>query len=148
MIINERIPIEFTQNTIPSIQLYTMLRGEAGDIAAFQTLYTAGENIGGHRWVYLLNNKVWIADNTNVACYGKVIGLTTHAVTTDASVSVQSGNSITELSWNWNTNSELFLGSNGLMTETPISENGVFQRVGYAISPTIVLISMYSPIEV
>jgi hypothetical protein len=53
-----------------------------------------------------------------------------------ADVTVQFAYAITEGSWTWTLGQEVFLSTNGLLTQTPPT-SGFLEGVGFPLSPTI-----------
>jgi hypothetical protein len=101
--------------------------------------------LGGHRAVYASGSgQVDYADRTNPAHRGKVLGITTGAVSQGVDVQIQQAGEITEPSWNWS-NGPVYLNTNGTLTQTAPT-SGFLQEIGVAISPTRLMIDLKPPV--
>lgn len=111
---------------------------------------TAAQALGGHRVVRLISAAaVDYADNATLAHGDDVLGVTTGAASLGADVTVVRTGEITEPSWNWTALEPLFLGRNGLLTQTApsLAAGDVFSlQVGVALSATTALIDIDSAI--
>jgi len=96
---------------------------------------TAGTALSGHRAVVLdVSGEAIYADNTVLAHRDKVLGLTSGAASAGADVTIVSYGEITEPSWTWTLDEPVFLGANGLLTQTApaLIAGAVFlQRIGF-----------------
>lgn len=107
---------------------------------------TAGENLGGNRVVIIsTDGKAYYADRTNPEHTHKVLGITTGAVNIGESASIQTFGEMTEGSWNWDVTKPLFVGTNGLMTQTAPS-SGFVLEIGVPLTPTSIFIDIGKPI--
>ena len=103
---------------------------------------TAGENLGGNRVVAIgTDGQAYYANQTNPEHTHKVLGITTGAVIIGESASIQTFGEMTEVSWNWDMTKPLFLGVNGLMTQTAPSSGFVLQ-LGIPLTPTSIFIDI------
>jgi len=93
--------------------------------------YTCGSNIGGHKVVYLNNDKIEYASNDNVNCLNKVIGLSIQAGNADTSIKVKRDGIIELTNWGLIPNSIYYLGLNGEITNI-IPNTGIYQIIGIA----------------
>lgn len=82
--------------------------------------YTAGENLAAQRVVYFdqLTNKVFHADSSISSLAAKVVGITKQAVVTNTLVEVIELGLYTDNSFNFVNEKLVFLGSNGVLTQT------------------------------
>lgn len=107
---------------------------------------TAGVDLGGHRIVVVDDAGLLdYANSTNMLHFAKVLGMTTGAVAAGASATVATGGEITEPSWNWTLDQEVFLGTNGQMTQTPPS-TGFSITIGFPTAATKLFIKIGTPI--
>lgn len=110
--------------------------------------FTASASISGHAPVLLSGGQAAVADATVLAHLGRVIGITTGAANTGSPVAVFMHGSLTEPSWSWTPDAPVFLGA-GALTQTPPTLGGGFvfsQRLGFALSPTVVFMDIEAPI--
>lgn len=107
-------------------------------------VHTAGEAIGGHRFVILdASEDLFYASNTVLADAEKVLGMTTNAAPIGGSATVQRSGELEEPSWSWTLDTPIFLSSNGQMTQTRPSASGSFVlQVAFPITPTKVFIDL------
>lgn len=104
--------------------------------------YTAGEALGGHRGVKLgPSGEAFYASNADAASFAGFIGVTTGAASFGAQVSVQSAGLMTEGTWSWTPSAPVFLGVNGVMTQTPPAAPAFQLVVGFAVTATSIFIS-------
>lgn len=104
----------------------------------------AGESLGGHRLVQAgVDGRVVYADKDN----GRgLMGMTLGAALTGSPVRIAVSGIVREVSWSWDMSSPLFLGNNGLITQTPPT-TGLFCQVAKPLLPDTILISLLSPIN-
>jgi hypothetical protein len=91
--------------------------------------YTAGEDIGGHRVVFMENGQWFYASDFSKLHIGSRVGITTGSAITGDPVNVQTFGHLTEGSWNFLVDKPIFLGDNGLITQS---------------KPTVVLLTLGS----
>ncbi len=133
-----------TVNIIESI--LTGPQGAPGSAGNSIVNYPASIIIGGHR-IVILNDleKVEYADSTILSHANRIVGMSTGAAVTDANVTIQTYGEISEPSWNWILNTPIWLGVNGLMTQTPPTV-GFSLIIGFPISSTKMFINFHEPI--
>lgn len=107
-----------------------------------QETITASENLGGHRVITI--EGYYASKDTDTDKF-KVLGLTTGAVSTGASATVQTFGSITENTWNWTVGEPVFLSTNGLLTQT-IPTTGYRLIIGIPITTTTLFVDISEPI--
>ncbi len=114
-------------------------QGPAGP-AQSTILGTAGEDLGGHRAVvFNASGQAVYADQTETDHAGRIAGVTTGAATSGSAVTIQRTGEMTEPGWSWNPESPLYLGTDGMLTETPPT-SGVLQSIGHAVTATKILL--------
>lgn len=106
----------------------------------------AGENLGGHRAVILdADNVAFYADQTNLSHLFRVAGITSGAVVVGDFTTIMTSGVFSEPSWAWAPDLPIFLGTSGLLTQTP--PIGGFQQVlAVAISPTSIFVGSREPL--
>ena len=110
--------------------------GPAGSELGSSVIRTAGEAIGGHRMVYVASSgNVMYADCSQITHAHRVFGLTINAAVSGESVNVQLRGIVENSGWSWDLGKEIFLGENGLLTQTPPTA-GYILWVGYPVSQT------------
>lgn len=115
--------------------------------AGVSNTLVAQQPLGGHRIVIAAGlNGADHADATDPAHFGRVVGITTGAAAALAEVTVQSAGPIDEASWSWVPDADIWLGTNGLMTQTPPSSAAFVQRVGFALTPTRIWVDLSEPV--
>jgi hypothetical protein len=104
--------------------------------------------LGGHRLVIAVGEQgADYADAGDVTHFGRVIGMTTGAVAASDVVSVQASGAIDEPSWSWMPDQDVWLGANGMPTQTPPSNiDAVAQRIGFALTPTRLWVDLADPL--
>jgi len=107
----------------------------------------AETNLNGLRVVASSDNFIGqavYADHNDISQSTKVLGITRGAVLAGNSVEVIDGGSINDPSWIW-TDGPIFLGANGLLTQTAPSV-GFVMMVGKAVSATRISLNIDRPI--
>lgn len=106
---------------------------------------TAGENLSALRVVYELGGEVFYIDYLDTAHIELIRGVTVTSASAGGQVSVRMYGDIEDDSWSWDIG-VIWLGANGVLTQTPPT-TGFDVRVGSAVSPTRVILSISEPIE-
>ena len=107
---------------------------------------TAGEALGGHRVVVLnASAEAVYASNAVPEHLHKVLGLTTGAVILGAEATVQTGGEMTEPTWAWTLDAPIFLGVDGLLTQTPPA-SGFLLVVAFPVTATKIFIKLREPL--
>lgn len=104
--------------------------------------------LGGHRVVFLdEQGRAGYASNDTLAHAQRVVGITTSANNVDAPTSIATFGDVNEPSWNWTLDQPIYLGTNGLLTQTPPAAPAVFSLViGFPVSSTTLFVNPASPI--
>jgi len=106
----------------------------------------ASVDLGGQRVV--VNDgayNVTYADASNLLEMHNVLGLTQGAAALGAEVVVLKSGEITEGSWSWTPDNYVYLGLNGLLTQT-VPTSGFLLVIGTAIAPTVLNVNIGAPI--
>lgn len=118
--------------------------GPAGDGSNLTKI--AGTAIGGHKVVIAYGNTgAQLADKDTASHMHVVLGVTKGAASQGSPVEIQTVGEMIEPSWVW-VNGPVFLGSNGIMTQTPPT-TGFQLQIGTAIAPTVLMIKIGAPIS-
>lgn len=109
-------------------------------------LLTAGPAIGGHR-IVLVDGLLaaGYASKDDLTHIGRVYGVTLNAAGAGEPVTVRTRGAIEELSWAWTPLAPVFLGVNGLLTQT-VPTSGFQQVIGVAITATVLFVNPREPI--
>lgn len=133
-----------SSNPLAARELVWITPGDANP-----TTYIASENLGGHRIVVLTApGAVTYADNTTAIHADSIFGMTKSAAIMGDQVQVaRVGEEVVEPTWNWITGQVLFLGVDGsLIQSEPVSPAVFSLIVGFATSPTSILLDVREPI--
>ena len=122
--------------------------GATGADGGTYTTKTAAQSLGGHRIVRAVSGtEVDYASADDETHGDDIVGMTIAAASAGATVQVANEQDITEPSWNWTPLEPLYLGLNGLMTQTPPASPSVMcVVVGFATSATSARIRIEPPI--
>lgn len=121
-------------------------KGEPGVPGGVVVEYPAGHVMSGHRIVVLENGEAVYADRTVAAHANKILGMTTGAVIEHEIATIQTGGELTEPSWAWTLDIPVWLGTNGLLTQT-VPTTGFSLIVGFPITATKIFIDIREPIS-
>lgn len=106
----------------------------------------SAQALSGHRVVkYSSPNVVDYASASVLSDCLKIAGLTTGASNAGAKIRLLVQGEIVEPSWSWITNVPVYLGENGVLTQTPPSGGNIL-IAGMAISPTSLFFNPGAPI--
>lgn len=120
--------------------------GPPGQSGASYLTYVADGALGGQRVVRATTaGKVGYVDPSDPAQAHAAIGLTMGAAADGASINVQFSGEMTDPSWSWTASQPIFVGANGIPTQTPPA-TGFHAAIGVAISATSMVIQIKSPI--
>lgn len=139
----ERYGLEAVEETTLIVKLAGVINLTSGGVspgASFQL--TAATDLGGHRVATMQGG---YADSSNTNHAYALAGLTTQAVSAGSIVQVQSSGSLTEQSWNWTQDEPVYVGNNGMLTQTPPA-TGFICIIGIPINNTTLLINIQQPI--
>lgn len=121
------------------------------DAAILISSQVASGALGGQRLVVPRNDsKIEYASNQTLTQRDRPIWLTRNAAVTDEVLTVHAYGAFTEPSWTWTPGGTLYLGVNGLMTQTaPTALAGALfsLQVGVALAPTMIFFDPKSPIS-
>lgn len=126
-------------------RLLALAVGQKGEPGGTQVQYPAATALGGHRVViFNADGSVGYADARQLDHAPRVLGVTTGASVEGAVSNIQAVGPMTESSWSWTPNLPVYLGQNGLLTQTPPAQpQAAFSLViGVAVSATTLLIGL------
>lgn len=121
--------------------------GPEGPAGGTSLTFPAGAALGGHRAVRLLNGAAIYASNDAPDDRNLVVGITRGAAVEGDDVVIQSVGLMAEPSWSWTPDRQVFLGLNGLLTQTPPT-SGFILIIGIAVASDQILIGAKMPIIV
>lgn len=126
---------------------YGGLRGPAGDSSTTPTT-TAPSTMSGHRVLARVAGVLVYASSANPAHAGKVVGISLNAALAGQDLSYQTSGEVTEPSWSLTPDMPVYLGVDGLFTQTPpTNPPSVFtQVIGFAAGPTTIFFNPQQPI--
>lgn len=107
----------------------------------------AATALGGHRAVALVDGQADYASADNLATALACFGITIGAVASGAKARVQIAGRIVEGSWNWTPNEPIYLGLNGLLTQTPPTGGNIVRQLGLAETATSMLVQIQPAIR-
>ena len=102
---------------------------------------TAGTNLSALRAITTDGSGNAIYASNASASLAVVVGISTTATSTGGQVTIATDGIITDAGWNW-TKGPVFLGTNGLLTQTVPSGGAVIVHIGRAIAPTQIIIDV------
>lgn len=121
----------YSKSTIETLKIDRVLLREKTIIETDDYAYIAGEVLGGHKLVYLKNNKVFLASNDNIECFNRVVGISKNAAIENGEVRIAKNNIVFLSGWGLEPNQVYYLGLNGNLTSTQ-PNTGIVQTVGLA----------------
>ncbi len=103
----------------------------------------AGETLSGHMVVTMSAAKQVVKANTDIIM--AIAGITANAALQGSPVTIYRPGLITEPSWSWIPGQPVYMGTNGVLTQTP-PHIGVCLIMGYAIAPDAMIYEDTHPI--
>jgi hypothetical protein len=118
-----------------------------GGGASSDLVFTAGTNLSGHRVVIASSDtEINYADKDTPAHEFLVIGIIANAVSVGDSTTVTPEGIMIEPSWTWTPGNPIFLGNNGMMTQSAPT-SGFVLEIGVAISSQSIWIAIGQAVE-
>jgi hypothetical protein len=117
--------------------------GPPGGGVSTQT-YTAAGTISAYLVVAVSGGEAVTADSSQIAYAGNVVGVAIGGVNAGALVTVQFAGQLEYNGWNWTLGKPIFLGTGGMLTQTPPA-SGFNQIIGTPVTPTSIFINLQSP---
>lgn len=109
--------------------------------------YQAGETIGGQRIVYLYDDKYYYADKDNTSLQNYTLALSEQAVNINEFGDLLFVGEWEDPAWNFDKDKGIFLGNNGLITQTPPT-TGLLVEIGTVITATKIFFEIQDIIEI
>lgn len=110
------------------------------------TVVVGAVNIGGHRVVVLDGGKAIYADKDTPGHINKVYGISIGAGSIGQNVTIRTYGKLEEVTWNWIPDRLIFLGNNGLLTQTPPT-TGFRCPVAFPLTSTVIHIDIKESIQ-
>lgn len=108
---------------------------------------TAGVDLGGNRVVVLNDSGLTIyADKDIYSHIFKILGITTGSTVNAGTATVQTYGEMIEPSWAWTPGLPIYVGTNGLLTQT-IPNSGFICQIGFAETATKIFIDLKTAIK-
>ena len=109
---------------------------------------TAGEQLFPFRAVYVENDLAFLASNDDNLHFLSLAGLATVGALPSTPVDIITAGYITNIAWNWSPNLEIFLDTNGFLTQTPPTPDNSRYRIviGEATGPDAMIVRISEPI--
>lgn len=130
-------------------EYYHLTEDEYNELSSGQLVveHVAATNLGGNRVVFInSSDEAEYADNTVLTNTNIVLGLTTGAVSIGEIARIQTYGQMTEPTWSWTLEQPVFLGTNGLLTQTHPTAPAFALVVGFPVTPTTLMIRFNNPI--
>ena len=105
----------------------------------------AGEDLGGHKAIAMIDGLAYLADKDNPLHFNKVVGMSANAALAGDSVTIKKGTKIILDGWGLVPDSVYFLGNNGNISVS--TYDGIFQIIGIAKDANTLLIQLSNPIK-
>ena len=122
-------------------------QGPVGPAGSDLIVRTASVALGGGRVVRDVDGAaVTYADNIDLAMLDAVLGITAGAASAGQPCSIRTAGDMTDPAWNWTADQPLWVGTNGLLTQTPPDGAAVIQIVATAVTATTIRIRFLDPI--
>lgn len=122
-------------------------QGPAGTPGGASELRVASGILSGHRIVRSLDaDQVGYASADNPDHGDDTLGMTLGAADAGAAVNVQRTGPVEMSGWAWTPGESVFLGRDGMPTQSPAADDAFVQVIGYAESPTVLYLDFQPPI--
>lgn len=129
-IIDNSLDIHINENVLDVVSIGTVIEKQGQDHT--DDTFIAGENINGHKVVYLKNGKLYTASNDNLECINTIVGMSTSSALSGESIVIKIKGIVSLNLWGLIPNSIYYLGMNGNLTSiAPTS--GAWAIMGVAI---------------
>jgi len=130
--------------------LRTILVGDEQQVLVTQEFVTF-EAIGALRLVATNNNNQWVlASNTNSNHMGRVAGISVNSYSAGVPARMVQSGTIFDSSWTWVPKGQIYVGTNGLLTQTPpnLTTAKFYQIVGTALTAQRILFRLETPLQI
>jgi len=120
--------------------------GPSGGESGVTKIKTAAEAIGGHRFVILNSDDELEYADCDILSHGhRIYGISQNAGAAGDLITVLLRGEIENTGWAFDIEKPVFLGSSGLVTQTPPT-SGFVLNVGYALASTILDVRIQLPL--
>lgn len=139
---------DFTLTINPPAQITSTIAVQQGPAGPAGSLLTRSsvQALGGHRAVIAVGaTGADYADASDVTHFGRVIGITTGAAALGDPCYIKFSDIIDEPSWTWTPDGDVWVGDNGLLTQT-VPSGAFLQRIGFALSATRLWVELSEPL--
>ena len=120
-------------------------QGPAGP-AGGEAYYTAATDLGGHRAVRMTSDGLGYADCTDATHAGTVAGVTPCASSAGTSTTLVRYGEMVEPSWSWTPDAPVFVGLDGVLTQTLPGSAEFSLIIGVATSATSLFVRLREPV--
>lgn len=145
----EAVEAEFHFDSVQESFAFTIAEavpGPPGSGATITVDAIAGETLSGHRVVTLHSDgRAYYASNDDITDATRQAWLTLGAALEAAHATLLPLGLVTEPSWNWS-DDPVFLGTNGVLTQTPPVAPAFMLQVGQPTGPTTLMVNPRTPI--
>jgi hypothetical protein len=131
--------LNVSTNDKVSVKIGDVISLTSSQVNTIVKVYQCGEAIGGHKVVYLENDKIYIADYLNVNIVNKIVGVTRQAGNIDDYVEVVI---FGEIVYDFATNAgDYYLFTAGML-QTAIASNGIIVKIGKYVQEKVLFIEI------
>lgn len=129
-IIDNSLDIHINENVLDVVSIGTVIERKGQDHT--DDTFIAGENINGHKVVYLKDGKIYTASNDNLECVNKIVGMSTTSALSGEQIIIKRKGIVPLNLWGLIPNSIYYLGINGNLTNVAPT-SGAWAIMGVAI---------------
>lgn len=154
-VVVETTPQEYTVETTQTLNAFDVtvevgFLGPQGLPGETVLSYVAGQDISSLFVVKLNSNAEAVyASCKDPSSFLRVIGITQNAALVGGSLNVRKYGVISDPTWNWDLDKNIFLGEDGRLVQYPDISGAVFvQSVGYPINSTSMFVNLNTPITI
>jgi hypothetical protein len=149
-VLDNDLIVDIVENK-PTVNIVTQaltLDIESGGIVAanIDTSLVAGESISALRCITTDGNGQAVYATPDTLANAVVIGISTTAGSSGDTITVKTTGELSDASWNW-TKGAIYLGANGVLTQTAPSGGSIVVHVAKAITATKILIDIDTIIQ-
>lgn len=125
----------------------TLTNGQGPAGTSTSPSYTTAAALSGHQVIALnLSGLATYASSDDLSMAFRVVGISTNAASSGGSITVQDKDVMTHGGWSWTPGQIIYLGLNGVLTNTvPVSATFILV-MGKALSATSILVGIQPPI--
>ena len=144
-VLDNDLIVDIVENK-PTVNVVTQaltLDIESGGIVAanIDTSLTAGMSISALRCITTNSSGEAVYATPDTLANAVVIGISTTAGNTGETITIKTSGQLSDASWNW-TKGAIYLGANGVLTQTAPSGGSIIVHVAKAITATTLIIDI------